>query len=797
MLEERLTADTRGEANPQNMVVGEGFRITVLKDRLFRVEIRRDKAFEDRASQAVWFRYTPKADFSVAQNKRYLEIDTKKVKLVFDKKKRRVKGFVFEDGRLTPYSPKGNLGGTRRTLDMTRGPVKPEPGLVSRQGLALLDDSDSLILNPDGMPAPRQGKGKDLYYFAYGENYREAVNDFYDISGRPPLLPRYAFGVWWSRFKAYSQDEYLGLMDRFEEEGIPLTVATVDMDWHWTDLNSRFGTNYKKRPMMDNPCTGGWTGYSWNSQLFPDYRDFLRRLKEKNLAVTLNLHPADGIRFHEDMYPQMASAMGMDPAKGEPVNFSPANSDFWNNYFKYVIHPYEKDGVDFWWIDWQQGEKSDLKGLDPLWALNHFHFLDNSREGKRPLILSRYAGPGGHRYPLGFSGDSLINKKVLEFQPYFTVTASNIGYTRWSHDIGGHMFGRRDDDLYLRWLQLGVFSPIMRLHSSAGDLLGKEPWTYPAQIANLAKEQLRLRHKLIPYIYSSDYETHTKGRALCEPLYYLHPEYEESYVYKHQFMFGKNLLVIPIAKKTNPKLGLADVSAWIPSGRWTDIFTGDIYEGPKKIDLYRDLGSMPVLAKAGAIIPLSADAGNRADPPKNLELWVYRGQGFFELHEDEGNGTSKSYVSRFEIQEEEKIVFKAYTAKSGEGILPQKRNYKIIFKDLYDAKAVSVYIDDILKDSLEAGDINYGKKPFEIDLNNIDAGREFRIEILKYRVKENRTIDERKAEIFSLWQAGNIKKTLLYYPIKKEKDPVKIRRKIKFIPVPSYIRKALKARLDY
>jgi len=129
--------------------------------------------------------------------------------------------------------------------------------------------------------------------------------------------------------------------------------------------------------------------------------------------------------------------------------------------------------------------------------------------------------------------------------------------------------------------------------------------------------------------------------------------------------------------------------------------------------------------------------------------------------------------------------------------LPQKRNYKIIFKDLYDAKAVSVYIDDILKDSLEAGDINYGKKPFEIDLNNIDAGREFRIEILKYRVKENRTIDERKAEIFSLWQAGNIKKTLLYYPIKKEKDPVKIRRKIKFIPVPSYIRKALKARLDY
>ena len=100
-----------------------------------------------------------------------------------------------------------------------------------------------------------------------------------------------------------------------------------------------------------------------------------------------------------------------------------------------------------------------MEGLDPLWMLNHFHFLDNARDGKRPMTFSRYAGPGSHRYPVGFSGDTVVTWESLQFQPYFTSTASNIGYGWWSHDIGGHMGGYKDDELEGRWVSAGrIFS---------------------------------------------------------------------------------------------------------------------------------------------------------------------------------------------------------------------------------------------------------------------------------------------------------------------------------------------------
>lgn len=109
-------------------------------------------------------------------------------------------------------------------------------------------------------------------------------------------------GVWWSRYHAYTQQEYLDLIDRFLNENIPLTVVAVDMDWHWTDLKKKFGIN-----------ESGWTGYSWNTDLFPDYKEFFNELKKKKLHITLNLHPADGVRSFEDMYNKMAKANKIDP----------------------------------------------------------------------------------------------------------------------------------------------------------------------------------------------------------------------------------------------------------------------------------------------------------------------------------------------------------------------------------------------------------------------------------------------------------------------------------------------------
>ena len=159
------------------------------------------------------------------------------------------------------------------------------------------------------------------------------------------------------------------------------------------------------------------------------------------------------------------------------------NRKLLEGYFKYVYEKIEKkDGVDFWWIDWQQGTNTAIPGLDPLWMLNHYHTIHSQKKDGKGLIFSRYAGPGSHRYPVGFSGDTVITWESLDFQPYFTATASNIGYGWWSHDIGGHMMGYKNDELALRWLQLGVFSPIMRLHSTCCEFNGKEPWRYRKEV---------------------------------------------------------------------------------------------------------------------------------------------------------------------------------------------------------------------------------------------------------------------------------------------------------------------------
>lgn len=678
MLKPSLTAKTDAKPNKEQICIIDAIRITYLTSRLIRVE---SGAFTDLASYTVWFRNFAAGKMNVKKQGKKIIAETEDV--IFTIKDNKPYSVYFKDTKNTEiFSKQKNLKGTRRTLDMTFGKVPLGDGFITRNGAYLLDDSTSMLINDKGNFVQREDNSRDYYAFAYGKNYRETIKAFYKISSPTPLIPRYALGVWWSRYHAYTQKEYLDLMAKFKAENIPLTVATVDMDWHWVkkeDIKNKLKAEYKG-------CgTYGWTGYSWNTNLFPDYKEFLKKLKEDNLHITLNLHPADGVHSYEDMYEDMAKAVGTDPETKQKIKFRCGDDQFWNAYFDVLHKPYESDGVDFWWIDWQQGKKSDVEGLDPLKALNHYHYLDNAEDGRIPLILSRYAGVGSHRYPLGFSGDTAINWKVLDFQPYFTANANNAAYTWWSHDIGGHHMGFRDDDLYMRWLQFGVFSPIMRLHSTSIELLGKEPWKYKSEVYKCAKEWLNLRHKLIPYIFTMDYRTHKDGIALCEPMYYSYTNNENAYNVPNQYMFGSELMVCPITKPQHKELNMGSVKAWIPQGRWTDIFTAQSYDGEKNITLFRDLDTIPVLAKEGAIIPLSADKGNQTDNPESLEIWAFSGNGSFTLIEDNAKTDYDEHraETKFEMTyENNRLTFTINSAQGDLSVIPQKRNYKVIVKDL-------------------------------------------------------------------------------------------------------------------
>ncbi|MDD4316255.1 MAG: glycoside hydrolase family 31 protein, partial [Clostridia bacterium] len=628
MLDKHLIAEVKPKTAKEYIISGDGYRISVLTPQLLRVETGE---FTDEATQSVWFRDFDKPKFAQSQKGAYLYIETTAARFCFNKNSRKITEITFiKDNRTVKCSNKHNLKGTRRTLDFTIGRVRLGMGLMSKTGISVLDDSSSLLLMK-GQAVPRFDKATDLYIFAYNRDYRKCLADFFKLTGEVPLIPRYALGNWWSRYRAYTQQEYTALMERFKAEDIPVTVATIDMDWHWVDVNKKFKLNINK---IESPRPG-WTGYSWNTELFPDYKGFLKYLRDNNMRTTLNLHPSDGVRWFEDMYEEMAEAMGIDPASKAPIKFDITDRTFISEYFKVLHNPYEDEGVDFWWMDWQQGKKTAVKGLDPLWPLNHYHFLNSQRNNKRPLILSRYAGVGSHRYPLGFSGDTHMYWCSLKFQPYFTANAANIGYTWWSHDIGGHMLGKKSNEMYLRWLQFGIFSPINRLHSTSHDLQGKEPWNYSDVTERYTKEALTLRHRLIPYIYSMNYKTHKEGIPLCEPMYY-RSTFPEAYEYNNQYYFGSELIVAPVVTRLIKPLQMAKTAVWLPEGRWTDIFTGRIYNGGKVINMFRGVSSIPALAKEGAIIPLSGDSGNKWQNPDKLTVHVYRGEGGFELYEDDG-----------------------------------------------------------------------------------------------------------------------------------------------------------------
>ena len=367
----------RPKMRESSVLQGDHWRIGILTESLIRFEWSDSGEFEDNLTQMVVNRdFGADTQFTVSHRDGLLIVDTPALYVTYDGKPFSkeglsvvVKGVADTQFNTWHYGdePKHNLKGTARTLDEANGEIPLDDGVISRDGWAVLDDSAANVIveayevngkpNPLGAwVMPRDHAETDFYFFGYGRRYTEAVQDFYKLAGPTPLLPRFALGNWWSRYYRYTQDEYLQLMDRFKREGIPFTTSVIDMDWHRVDdVDPKYGS--------------GWTGYSWDKQLFPDHEAFLRDLHERGLKATLNVHPRDGVRAFEDDYEAVAKRVGIDPATEEAVEFDLTNPDFVSAYFD-MHHRMEAEGVDFWWLDWQQGGVTRQPGLDPLWVLN-------------------------------------------------------------------------------------------------------------------------------------------------------------------------------------------------------------------------------------------------------------------------------------------------------------------------------------------------------------------------------------------------------------------------------------------
>ena len=629
-------------------------RFTVISDGAVRMEYAPDGQFVDAKSFVAVQRAYPAADYRVKRGA-WIEIATPKMVLRYRKNSgpftasnlsvRSPKGaavpFVWKPG----MQQKGNLKGTYRTLDGYDGdtyvyderrPKMPiEDGLLATDGWTLIDDSDNFLFDGDKEwewveKRPDDG-AQDWYFLAYGHDYKAALRDFTLFAGKMPLPPRYAFGYWWSRYWAYSDKELRTLVKNFRAYDIPLDVLVIDMDWHYTDGDR-----------------GGWTGWSWNRTLFPDPAKFLRWLDGEGIRSTFNLHPADGVRCGENSYADVARDMGIDPASKQTVPWVSSDKKFIRSIFRRILTPMEHDGVDFWWLDWQQQPTDPaVEGLSNTWWLNYVFFSDMEKNRDvRPMLYHRWGGLGNHRYQIGFSGDASITWASLDFQPYFNSTASNVLYGYWSHDIGGHhMADRIDPELYIRWMQFGALSPVMRTHSAKSAGLKKEVWNFAPEHADILRNTIRRRYALAPYIYTMARKAYDEGISLCRPMYYEWPEASEAYAFRNQYLFGDDILVAPV---TAPgKEGYATVKVWLPEGKWYEWQTGTMLDGGRTVERTFALDEYPVYVRAGAILPMYGDTVKNlnANDEEILLTLFPGGSGEFSLYED--NGDDKRYAAEF------------------------------------------------------------------------------------------------------------------------------------------------------
>ena len=646
-------------ANPAAIVTSGEARFTLLTPQMVRMEWSPEGNFEDRASFVFLNRNLPVPKYSTTVEQDWLTIKTDKLTLKY-----RVNSGDFKadnllvtfalNQKIVAWQPgleaTGNLRGTNRTLDRAEGAVEIEPGIVSRSGWALVDDSERPLLAEDGgwdwIKARPSGTRQDWYFFGHGHDYRQALRDYTSVAGKIPMPPRFVFGFWWSRYWPYTEEEMRGLVEEFELHSVPLDVLVVDMDWHTTFLK-----DWWKKEKDQAGERKGWTGFTWNKNLFPDPKAFLDWTKRKNLKITLNLHPASGIQPQEESYAAVARAMGIDPETQAYVPFDIVNRQFAENYLNLVLRPLEEQGVDFWWLDWQQWSTTTIPGMNPTMWLNYVHYTDMERQGKvRPLIFHRWGGLGNHRYPIGFSGDAVSVWKSLDFQPYFTATAANVGCAYWSHDIGGHMPGPISPELFLRWLQFGAFSPVLRTHTSKNANAERRIWAYPHEYFLMMRETILLRYALIPYIYTEARKTHESGVAFVHPLYYNWPECEEAYRFTHQYMFGTDMMVAPVTESVSEYNRLARQKIWLPEGAWVEWHSGQYFAGNQILERYFDLDEIPVYVRAGAIIPMldaKIVSSVSEKPLGHLVLAVFPArEGKTELYED-GNNTNDYLDGRF------------------------------------------------------------------------------------------------------------------------------------------------------
>lgn len=682
----------RSKALEKNIFQGEKYRITVLTERLVRLEYSDTGTFNDQPTEIVANRDFQTPKFQVRDENGVLQIITKYFRLTYLKEKpfagsklnatMNLRIELLNTDRIWYYKHPEvrNYGTPGLATEMENGEVKFKKGLYSADGFAAIYDDSGMIMEEDGTVHKREDDYIDVYVFLYLKDFAACLKDYFYLTGSPALIPRYALGNWWSRNVTYQDGTLKKLIDKFEEEEIPLSVLVLNHSWH---IENTLG---KKKVE---------SGFTWDHTKFTNPKAMIDYLHSQGIRIGVEINPESGIFPSEVSFSKANDYL--EPDANGVIPFQMMNPKFLEVYLKLIIHSLDADGVDFYQINYQN--KNDLQGL---WMLNHYHFYDMMRDFKRrPLILSRNALINPHKYPVLYAGKMIVSWDTLKSVPFYNVSAANNGVSFFAHDIGGYYKGIEDNELYTRFVQLGCFSPIMKFGSEAGKYYKREPWRWSYKTSKIVKTYLQLRTRLIPYLYAESYKYYKYGMPLIMPIYYKEPEYYDDLRYRNEYYLGTELFVSPIIHKKDYDMNRSIHKFYIPEGTWYDFMTGKKFPGGREyVSFFKDQ-DYPVFAKAGAIIPLGENEKlNDINPPKNMEIHVFPGENNqYNLYEDDG--VSDLYKRGFYLltsieynylPSNYTMIIRAVEGKSG--IVPETRNYKIRFRNTKKANDVIVYFNN-------------------------------------------------------------------------------------------------------
>ena len=551
------------------------------------------------------------------------------------------RGFDTDTYNITPTCGPGQSG------DTCQAGIQPlnTDGLLDTAGWRLLDDTKSALWNPNGWTEPRPARGdlEDGYLFAYGTDYAGALHTLDQLTGPAPLLPRDVFGVWYSDYTPYSSHTIEdSIYPGFVANQVPLNVLSLDTDW--------------KAP-------NDWNGWEWNRSLFPSPSSFLRWARSHGIAVTLNVHSS--IDDNDPKLPEAERIAGHALASSSCTNgkckvwdwssTTQAESNF------SLQQSFQQQGISFWWLDWCCDDSIvSSPGVTPDAWIDHLYAQAMVNLGERGYVLARIGGsnadpqevyPAGpwsdHTSTIAFTGDAWGTWNTLAAEAALAPDEATIGEPYVSSDIGSYLgppptqSGADPPDLYDRWVQLGTFEPILRLHSNDENRL---PWQYPQPVEGITASFLRLREALLPYTYTLAAQANQTGLPMARPLYLDYPDQAPAYQNPTEYLYGPDMLVAPV---TTPG-DVAATSVWFPPGRWVDFFTGATFTGPSVATLAVPLDRMPVFVRQGGIVPEQRSTAG-AGTPRALTALVYPGSpGSFELYGDAGTGLGYTKGQRTE-----------------------------------------------------------------------------------------------------------------------------------------------------